>query len=1755
MGRRLHSHSGALWLLLACALGVCPGAMASWQADQPPGGAGEPETETLIRFNFKGATFDQVIDFFARATGLPVVREADLPDGTLDYLAPEEYTIPEALEILNIILQARGVTLRASDDMLYLQKLSEMQREDIPTYVGELPADVRPSEIITVVCPLSIAMAKPLAEKLAVMVAEYGSLTAMEQQNSLVITETAAQVRRLLKIIDVLDREDPEDAVEIIALRHSKAAALMEPLKALLSKRVEKFVTDQKGKQVKVSEETMPGLNISFDERTNTIIAKGVQSRIDKLKEAILLLDVPASAGARMVHSFSLLRLAPQDALGKLQELFAKLPEPERPTLLALDEVGKVTLVGTSQAIEEASSLLRDIDGDAFEPSAPQRTIAVVPLEHADPEAVAATARALLNGRQLVASKMIPAPDGRSLIVAGPAADVRTIQTLLSLLDQPAAVQRRVRLLRLATGEPRQVVDRARGLYEKQVDPESPQWAVAIELDEAARILTLAGGAAALEKFVEALRMVEANTVIDRETRQIDVTYATPSRLVGPLSALAAKILKPRDGAALVAPVIEPLDPLHALIVTALPEHVEVLESLIATLDRPAPEDFQFRVIALTGADSRMLIEKADYIYKRISYPGNPTEWPPPVVELDEVTGNLLLSGHTEAVATYERAVAEARKLLPPARTGRLIELRNAKASEVIGPLLQLIATTAHVDPARSIPEPTLKVIERTNSLYVVAEPAQHDLIQRHIKRLDTFEPTQLPPLRLLQVRAADAAQLASMIRKRYDSRPAEQRREQPVEIDVDTATNTLIVTTGAEIFQEIKQLIDTVNESGQLQAERETMLFPLKRARAADLAQALDRLYPQPPMPLDRRGRPLPHLQKPKEVHVSPEVATNTLIIEAPAERRAQFEALVAQLDRVQLPPQAELRTYHIERGDVTQIARTLNDLARRGILSAPPTESTKPVDVTIQAEPVSRTLIVAGDHVTFETTERMLADLKAVPIKRSLRVLEVTGTDPTQIADQALRLYGEQTADDPDATTVSVEVDRENATLLVIADDEAMFRFVSIFNELAASIGPPPDVRLIALEYAEADQVVDFLRDLATSGLAVMAGRRGTPPLFEAIGRTNSILIAAQPDQQQIIRGLVEGLDKPEMIDMPPLRILQLRTADAQNLSNALMRQYSKRHPDQRQERPVTISADPNTNSLIVAAHPDLLPEIQAVVESFNRADLFGAEGREIRIFPLKIARAEELARTIDEMFPPPPVPRDRRGRPLYNLQQPREIVVRGDRQTNALIVDAPIQRMAGFEKLVEQLDRQEIAAETEIRTYRLLNADLAATARTLQQLVTSGSLSPQQRNQRVATTISTEPVTRTLIVSGAVDIFDRVEGVLSELDARPIGPATSLRFFRLSNARAESLVPMLREVLLRRIAEDVQDAGPDPAAHLSISADRKTNTLIISAPQAIMSVADSLVTELDHPRAAVDVLDIRIFQLTQADAASVATAVRTALEAQTEAEGLTERPIITPEPSSNSVVVTATPQQMQRIEALIGSLDGALPAGQLQVRTVFLKHARAESVAPLVEELLAREELLDVNQLPSWARVNYMRARMERPEEPTVRVAADLRLNAVVISATATLLNIAEQMVAQLDVDMAMLDGVARRSVRVLVIENADAQELATNLAAIFADTDQLDPAPTIRVDSASNSLLVMATDRQFATIEQVAGEIDQATISTARQMRLIPIDPATASASELAEMLRRMLDRRGRSRVEIISLQELLKRRRPQPPPKV
>ncbi len=322
-----------------------------------------PPSKGGIRFAFKGQTWDQILDYFSRTTGLPVVREAESPKGQVDFLSSRTYTLPEALTTLNQLLQTQGVMLRVEHDKLYLQKLTDMKRENIPTYVGSLPADVTDDTIVTLMIPLRTARVTPVAERLGALVGAYGSVTPLEAQNSLILVETAGQVRRMLKLIDTIDQSEPDAEVRYFAIKYAKAPTLLGSLTALAGSRQVEYIIGPDGKKSKIEESRMEGLQLTADERTNAIIARGSRAKLDQLRDIIALLDVPGQgdAGAvipgapapvvRSVRTVMLRGVTASEAKKRLDELYLGLPKEVKPTVLAMDEVGKAAIVGPAQEL------------------------------------------------------------------------------------------------------------------------------------------------------------------------------------------------------------------------------------------------------------------------------------------------------------------------------------------------------------------------------------------------------------------------------------------------------------------------------------------------------------------------------------------------------------------------------------------------------------------------------------------------------------------------------------------------------------------------------------------------------------------------------------------------------------------------------------------------------------------------------------------------------------------------------------------------------------------------------------------------------------------------------------------------------------------------------------------------------------------------------------------------------------------------------------------------------------------------------------------------------------------------------------------------------------------------------------------------------------------------------------------------------------------------------------------------------------
>ncbi|USN98216.1 MAG: hypothetical protein H6810_08490 [Phycisphaeraceae bacterium] len=2025
-----------------------------------------------IRFNFSEAPFAQVLDFFARQTGLPVIREADVPAGAMTFISAADYSLKDALEILNLNLAPHSRIVVREQNFLYLRTIEDAARKPGPVFDGADFADVDPSEYLTITIPLSNSNVTNVAEKIKPLVKEPGLVTPIEAQNMLIVVETAAQCERIREIVKHIDAVRPIDSeYKIFPLRYAKAAQAVEALKGLVGQRVLKQIIEKDGSVRQVEEVDVAGVNLQADERLNAVIAVGSASRLETVEELVTLLDTPEGGiegGAAELATYQMHTVTPGDAAQQLNALFKGLPDNRKPTILPLEAVGKLVVVAERGLLLQATALLGELDpgqdqgdGKTYEPTTTAR---VITLENAPPQSVTSIAQRMLTPRQNQMLRYTPTPSGQGLLVSGPPADVDAFEELIHGIDLKPEVKREVRQVAIpGSSDPKAVLDRAVALDNMGDDAaDDPVKAV---LEAETRTATLVGSRAAIARLEGRLREAAGSLPV----RTVKHTYAPEvvkaSELARRLPTLAKTLLEPDDGSAYVQPTFEGIDELDTLVIHAQPEQFAVIDGLIDQLDVEKPTGQQLRVIPVRGPDPQGLLERAQKLAgERVAMMDDKDPAASPVnIEFDEVSGNLIARGRPEALQLLDDSLRQAQQLTPPERTTRIIDLHNVEAQQVLKPLEDLLASSDPVDPSRKVPDPTLRVIERTNSLLVTAEDAQHRMIQDYVRRLDTVEQGELPPLRLLQVRTADVNAVAQMLTQQYAGRPLVDRTAKPVQVRADAATGTLIVSAHEDLFNEIKTFVDSLNEDREDGPARETFLFPLKVARATDVASAMNQLYPEPPMPRDRRGNPMPWLQKQKEVTVSADPSSNSLIIDAPADRRESLETLAETLDRVDVPPVAQLKTYRIEHADLNAVASMLTGLARRGTLSGPAQPGKPKVDVVVEVEPRSNTLIVAGDEVTFEKVDQILEDLTAVPVERGLRIIPIANADPADVRDRALAIYNAQIAQIPGAGPVDITVDDSTNSIEVVADRDAMDRFMKIMDELQRQIGPAREVRMIELKLAKVDNVIKFLRDMVESSEALRV-QGGPEPEFEAIEETNSLMVAAQPAQFKIIESLIRSLDNQQTAERPPLRIIRLRSTDASNIAQILERNYQQRPAEERQLKPVDIEADAATNSLIVSAHPDVLPEIQEIIDQLNEAQAYDSEGREIRIFPLKVARAEELAKTIDAMYPEPPMPYDNRGRPLPHLQGKKEVSVRADPVTNSLIVDAPAQRLAGFEQIVESLDKLKVNEGVELRTYKIQRADLTAVSNTLRQLGSSGALGA---TGNTPVTVSAEPASRTIIVSGPDTIFDQVESVIKQVDGQVEKPGTTMKMYPLKFAKAERLQTLMERMLTARLRdadeaperlinelldvaadaasntliisapEDIQavakqlldaldteaasvgrsevkivpltfadasdvartingavpgmelpaggpvsvlaavgsnallltgahadlakveeliepldkqpfdpekpavetfvlthaDAGEiaqtvqrllidqqqtdprllayrlrlsrgqyveppkirveaerrtnsllvsgpaetiglakemierldqpsessdrevltftpakaDPAvlastvtkivretfnverrpleitaeptsgailvigpaeqanramkllaefddrsasmplvemrsfalqhaearavagtvqqmlgdrtrwpedlqraeraglniARPTIQADEGTNRLLVSVPGPLMAMASDLIETLDQPRGE-DAVEVRVFRLTKGDAESAAKALRETLTVGLPA-GET-RPMISAEPKSNTVLIAATSERLAKAGELIESMDevAAEPA-DVGVRTIFLKHARAETVAPIVENVLSKQD--NSQQMDWWLQyqIRLQRARAGQTEEaPQVRVEAERRLNAIVVSAPTPVLELAEQIVAGLDIDPEGGPG-GERIVRVITLNSADAGELATSLEAVLADDGTGGTAPTLRVDTSSNSLIVNANEAQMALIERLAEQLDQATLTTSRQMRTIRLDRSKTDAGRVARTLQRLLKQQGGIKVEVIDAADLLK----------
>ncbi|MEO0483604.1 MAG: secretin N-terminal domain-containing protein, partial [Planctomycetota bacterium] len=610
-----------------------------------------------------------------------------------------------------------------------------------------------------------------------------------------------------------------------------------------------------------------------------------------------------------------------------------------------------------------------------------------------------------------------------------------------------------------------------------------------------------------------------------------------------------------------------------------------------------------------------------------------------------------------------------------------------------------------------------------------------------------------------------------------------------------------------------------------------------------------------------------------------------------------------------------------------------------------------------------------------------------------------------------------------------------------------------------------------------------------------------------------TNTLIVSAPESVLAIAGEVVGALDREGAgAARTSVRVVPLAFAPAAETARAL--QQAAGAMDLPSGGPVSVTPAPGSNALLLTGAPKDIDAVEALIDPLDQRPS-DAETLAVRTFTLEHAEASRLASTIERLLVQQREtdPRVLSLRLRFNrqaaLRDPAPpIRVEADPRTNALLVSGPASSVELAASLIDQLDTPATAPADRVLTYTPARATpdelVAAVSRVLERTQTN----PAERAELVA-----EARTGVVLAMGTEASAAEAVRLLMEFDDRtPEAPGTEIGVIELNHADANAIASAVRsaiddrsrwpESLLR--AERAGARVPAPR----VTPDRDANRLLVSAPPELVRVAREMASALDRETPAQTV---RVFKLSEGAAASVSQAVRSALDP---AVGPGEpKLVVSAEEGANAVVVSGSAERVAEAAALIESLDASAGPDDLGARTIMLKNARAETVAPVLERVLARESIID--SLNWWERAQYV-SRFGNDEDRPVRVVADARLNVLVISGPPAVLDLAEAMAGELDRAPDAAAERTVRSVRVIPMIHGEAGSVARQLTQMFAEDDSGEVPPVISADEAANALIVRATPDQFESLSRLAGELDRAALSAGREVRTIPIDRSRAEA---------------------------------------
>lgn len=312
---------------------------------------------SFLRLNFRGASLEAVLNYLSEAAGFVIVLEAQ-PRGKVDVWSSQPLTKEEAVDLLNSVLNRNGFAAIRRGRTLTIVNKDEAKTKALPVRLGADPESIPLNdEMVTQIIPVRYVEVAQLLKDLQPLISSQTSMTANESGNSIVITDTQANIRRVAEVIKCIDG-GAEDftVVRVFRLQNSNPSEMADLLTSL-------FPDESRsgGSQSPFQMGGPGGFRRMFggggpfgggqsssgaqnqrirkrnrviavpDQRTASVVVTASKDLMDQIEGVVMELDAD-KLNVKTVAVIPLEHAEPEDALQVLQDIFQKSGTQNRST-------------------------------------------------------------------------------------------------------------------------------------------------------------------------------------------------------------------------------------------------------------------------------------------------------------------------------------------------------------------------------------------------------------------------------------------------------------------------------------------------------------------------------------------------------------------------------------------------------------------------------------------------------------------------------------------------------------------------------------------------------------------------------------------------------------------------------------------------------------------------------------------------------------------------------------------------------------------------------------------------------------------------------------------------------------------------------------------------------------------------------------------------------------------------------------------------------------------------------------------------------------------------------------------------------------------------------------------------------------------------------------------------------------------------------------------------------------------------------